>query len=134
MSTEQDLLNRVLAAVGALPGVLAWRNNTGALRDANGRMVRFGARGSADVFVIAAGRFVGIECKHGRGRQSEDQKRWQRACEAAGGVYVLAYDVETAVAAVRDALLVRPPAPMGDRLTGAQAAGFAASLGGWDDW
>lgn len=131
MSTEQDLLNRVLAAVGALPGVLAWRNNTGALRDANGRMVRFGARGSADVFVIAAGRFVGIECKHGRGRQSEDQQRWQRACEAAGGVYVLAYDVETALAAVRDALASTEPLVP---LASIRRAVDPASLTGWDAW
>jgi len=106
MSTEQDLLNRVLAAVGALPGVLAWRNNTGALRDVNGRMGRFGMKGSPDVLVIAGGRFVGIECKTRTGRQSEDQKRWQRACEAAGGVYVLARDVDAPVRAVRDAMLL----------------------------
>ena len=134
MSTEQDLLNRVLAAVGALPGVLAWRNNTGALRDANGRMVRFGARGSADVFVIAAGRFVGIECKHGRGRQSEDQQRWQRACEAAGGVYVLAYDVETARHAVIDAMRLLTPSP---RVFEQEVNGELvedADPKGWDAW
>ena len=101
---EQDLLNRTLAAVGALPGVLAWRNNTGALRDVNGRLVRFGAKGSPDVLVIANGRFIGIELKTRTGRQHPDQVTWQRACEAAGGVYVLARDVETALGAVRSAL------------------------------
>ena len=101
---EQDLLNRTLAAVGALPGVLAWRNNTGALKDINGRLVRFGAKGSPDVLVIAAGRFIGIELKTRTGRQRPDQVTWKRACEAAGGVYVLARDVETALGAVRSAL------------------------------
>ena len=101
---EQDLLNRTLAAVGVLPGVLAWRNNTGALKDINGRLVRFGCKGSPDVLVIAAGRFIGIELKTRTGRQHPDQVTWQRACEAAGGVYVLARDVETALGAVRSAL------------------------------
>jgi hypothetical protein len=37
------------------------------------------------------GRFVGIECKAAKGRQSEDQAVYQRDIQAQGGRYVLAH-------------------------------------------
>ena len=54
---EQDRQRQILAAVGSLPGVLAWRNQSGALRNARGQLVRFGAPGSPDIVVIVSGRW-----------------------------------------------------------------------------
>jgi hypothetical protein len=43
--------------------------------------------------VSPGGRFVGVECKSKRGRQSDAQKRMQREIENRGGIYVLARSV-----------------------------------------
>lgn len=107
---EAQILAEVMVEIGAIEGVLAWRNNTGMARAGDGRIVRFGMPGSPDVIVIAGGRFVGLEVKTERGRQSSAQKRWQQACEAAGGVYAV-------VRSSREAWLVVMDALHGDDLT-----------------
>jgi hypothetical protein len=55
----------------------AWGNNTGALKDATGRVVRYGLIGSSDIIACIKGRFVGVECKVGRDRLSEQQHRFR---------------------------------------------------------
>lgn len=44
--------------------------------------------------------YVGIEVKGPKGKQSDDQKEFQRHLEAAGGRYILAYSVEDVSAAL----------------------------------
>ena len=68
----------------------------------------FGIPGQPDIFAIIQGRFVGIEVKTVVGRQSKDQKNWQRNCERAGGLYILARSVEDVEAALREAGLIKP--------------------------
>ena len=84
-ATERD---RWLAAVGALPGVLAYRVEVlrGAQRQLSAPI------GHADCIFVARGVVVAVEWKSDRGRQSDGQRAWQRAWEAAGGVYLLARD------------------------------------------
>lgn len=119
--TETQLVQSIRAAVGSLPGVFCERMNTGAVLHCLGcgtslprrwqmpcpscgktgsRMVHYGTPGGPDIRLIVSGRFLGLECKAAKGRQSEDQKNWQRWCEAAGGRYVVVRSVEEAVAAV----------------------------------
>jgi len=100
---EQDRQRQILAVVGSLPGVLAWRNQSGALRNARGQLVRFGSPGSPDIVVIVAGRFLGLEIKQPGKPLSARQLRWQAACRAAGGVYERVEDAEQALAVVRRA-------------------------------
>lgn len=65
-----------------------WRNNTGAFKTEHGSFVRFGAKGSPDIFVLTDGGFlVSLEVKDKKGRQSPDQKDWQQRCEAKGAEY-----------------------------------------------
>lgn len=59
---------------------------------ANGRPVRIGRTGAADLIGTINGRAVACEVKVGRDRQRPDQKRFQAAWEAAGGVYVISRD------------------------------------------
>jgi len=66
-----------------------WRNNTGA-GHVNGRWLTWGLKGSPDVLVCWGGRFIGIECKSAKGKQSPEQKRFQEKFEAVGGIYILA--------------------------------------------
>jgi hypothetical protein len=97
--THSDLVNEVTLALSDM-GALAWKNATGALRDASGRMVRYGCIGSPDVLACLAGRFVGVECKVGRDRQRTEQRAFAAATERAAGLYILARSVDD----VRDAL------------------------------
>lgn len=62
----------------------------------------FGIPGQPDIFAIIQGRFVGIEVKTATGRQSKDQKNWQRNCERAGGLYIIARSVDDVEAALRE--------------------------------
>ena len=103
MTRESTIQSRILLALGSRPGIRVWRNNTGALRDSNGRVIRFGLKGSADILGILAphGRMLAIECKTETGRQSEQQKRFQEMVEKHGGVYVLARSVDDVLSTSR---------------------------------
>jgi hypothetical protein len=93
-----------------------FRNNTGTLRDANGRPVQFGlAVGSADLIgwttrtitpdmvgqQVAV--FTSIEVKSGTGRLRPEQRQWLDAVQAAGGIAGVARSVEDAARLTGDA-------------------------------
>lgn len=95
---ERDVQRALLAAIGAIPGSLTERMNTGTATDTRtGRVVRFGTPGSPDVRVTLQGRAVAIECKSATGRLSPEQERWQHAHTAAGGFYIVCRDVRQTV-------------------------------------
>lgn len=95
--------NPALLAASAMPGVLAFRQQSGVFRamDDPTRVVRVGLPGMADAGLIVAveitpsmvGRVVGVsvqaEYKTATGRQREDQITWEAAVRRAGGVYDL---------------------------------------------
>ena len=97
---EAQIQGEILLAIGRLPGSLWWRNNTGALPDKSGRVIRYGLKGSPDILGCCRGRFVGIEVKAAMGRQSDAQQNFQRAFEKAGGLYVLARSADDALNAI----------------------------------
>jgi len=53
-----------------------------------------GQKGTADISAVIRGRAVKIEIKVGKDRQSEDQKKYQRTIESAGGVYLIVKSLE----------------------------------------
>lgn len=86
-----------------------FRNNTGTLRDQNGRPVTFGlCKGSADLIgwktvtitedmvgqQVAV--FTSIEVKTATGRLRPEQRQWLDAVQAAGGIAGVARSVEDA--------------------------------------
>jgi len=86
-----------------------FRNNTGTLRDQNGRPVSFGlCKGSADLIgwrtVTVTPEMVGqqvavflsIEVKTATGRIRPEQQQWLDAVQAAGGIAGVARSVEDA--------------------------------------
>jgi len=87
--TESDILHEILVAVTAVPGVLAHRNNSGLLYAPNGARVRASVPGAPDIIGCYRGRWIGLEVKTPRGRQSAAQRNYQAAVERAGGVYAL---------------------------------------------
>ena len=83
-----------------------FRNNTGTLKDANGRPVSFGlCKGSADLIgwrtVTITPEMVGqqvavftsIEVKTATGRVRPEQQQWLNAVQAAGGIAAVARSV-----------------------------------------
>jgi hypothetical protein len=86
-----------------------FRNNTGTLKDQNGRPVQFGlCKGSADLIgwkrvtitpemvgsTVAV--FTSIEVKTATGRLRPEQQQWLDAVQAAGGIAGVARSVEDA--------------------------------------
>ena len=115
MTSEQHIQQHIRLACSTGP-VRLFRNNTGVLRDANGRPVQFGlCKGSADLIgwttrTITADMvgqqvavFTSIEVKTTTGRLRPEQKLWLAAVENAGGIAGVARSVADAEALLRDA-------------------------------
>lgn len=85
--THADLVNKLLLAVS--PMGLAWSNATGAAK-VDGRMLRYGLPGSADILACVGGRMFGIEAKVGRDAWRPKQRAFAEALTRAGGTYILA--------------------------------------------
>jgi hypothetical protein len=113
MASEQTIQQRIRLTCSRGP-VRLYRNNTGTLRDANGRPVQFGlAKGSADLIgwttrtitpemvgtTVAV--FTSIEVKTPTGRLRPEQRQWLEAVQAAGGIAGVARSVEDAQALLR---------------------------------
>lgn len=103
----EAVIQRVLLArLNAIPCCFFDRINT-VVAQAGGRHVRSARSGTADILGCAEGIFVAIEVKSATGRQSTDQAEYQRKVEAAGGLYLIARDVDSTLAAVRAAMEAR---------------------------
>lgn len=115
MTSEKRILNEGLVRLWELPGVFAWRNNTGTAWQSNrverkpggvvilydARPVKFGLPGSGDILGIVDGRAFSLEAKTDSGRQSEQQQKFQAAFERAGGRYGLFRSADEAVEHLR---------------------------------
>ena len=107
---EGDVVKACLG-YARMVGVFAWRNNTGRMpwtdKTGNRRSFAFGSKGSPDIIGIMgpdtgeAGRFLAVECKVPGGKQSPDQIAWQAACEAHGGLYILATSLDELIEGLR---------------------------------
>lgn len=99
--SESSIQKRALAAVGARDDAMIWRQQSGVFRSMTDkdRIVRVGVAGMSDSLMVVGvtitpdmigkriGVAVGVEFKTEAGRQSDAQKRWQKAFEARGGLY-----------------------------------------------
>lgn len=96
--SEANIQNDILVALSKA-GATVWRNNTGALQDKTGRLVRYGlCKGSSDIIGICPdGRFLAVEVKKTTGRVTEDQVRFIDAVRAKGGRSGVARSVEDAL-------------------------------------
>lgn len=91
------LENAVEVAIGALPGVVVYRNPIVAVTTRSGRPMQsgIGGAGAPDLHVEVRGpdghfRCVWMECKAGSGRLSPDQRKWHaRAAVLGRHVYVV---------------------------------------------
>jgi hypothetical protein len=112
--TEQQIQQNIRIACSTGDTRL-FRNNTGTLKDANGRPVQFGlCKGSADLIgwkrVTITPEMVGtqvavflsIEVKTATGSLRPEQQQWLDAVQAAGGIAGVARSVSDAEALLRD--------------------------------
>lgn len=96
--SEANIQSDILIALSKA-GATVWRNNTGALKDGTGRLVRYGlCNGSSDIIGICAdGKFLAVEVKKTTGRATEYQLRFIDAVRAKGGRAGVARSVEDAL-------------------------------------
>lgn len=105
--SEAAIQQDIRLTLGQTPGLRVFRNNVGAIKDRNNRLVRYGlATGSADLIgwqsvVITEAmvgqrfaRFLSVEVKTPTGRLSPEQETWRAAVLKAGGIAVVARSVE----------------------------------------
>ena len=58
------------------------------------RLPKFTPRGLPDIIVVAGGSFIGLEVKSDIGKQSPDQKLFQKNVESHGGKYFVVRSIE----------------------------------------
>lgn len=110
-------MRAILEYLATVPGVVAWRNNTGAVvRESKGkrRMVRFGEPGMSDIlgwvswpqvitdaahplasnFRPMIARFLAVEVKRPGQELTDAQQRFLQSVHQAGGVAIWATSVE----------------------------------------
>ena len=94
--TEAEIQQAILREFGARSDMRLWRANVLVAKDPKtGRVVRAGVRGQADISGIrAGGQRIEIEVKTPNGRQSKEQRAWQRMIERFDGIYILARSVQ----------------------------------------
>jgi len=132
---EREIQAAILAFLRTVPGVVAWRNNTGAVSTGH-RFVRFGFRGASDIVGFTSGAvsstatvpaalshvtvkmpppspiaiFLAIEVKREGHYPTAEQQAFLDIVKQAGGIAICAHSVED----VAVALGLRPtPAPGG---------------------
>ena len=94
--SESALVQSILLEFGSRSDMRIWRANVLVAQDRNGRVIRAGIKGQADISGVLrpSGRRIEIECKTKTGRQSKEQQAWQRMIEWAGGLYLIARSIE----------------------------------------
>ncbi len=106
--SEYEIQQRIRLAYGHGP-VRLWRNNTGALVDQQGRLVRFGlCKGSSDLIGLRSlevtpemvgqriAQFVALEIKTPHGAVSAEQRAFLQLVEQLGGVAAVCRSIEEA--------------------------------------
>lgn len=99
MKIEHLIQNEILLALGSRPDVRIWRQNSGVFLSADAtRHIRGAPAGTADLGGVLRidtpsgplGVALQVEVKSATGRQTREQRAFQRMIESMGGVYIVA--------------------------------------------
>lgn len=106
---ERDIQNQILLAVGSRKDVRLWRQNAGMARSMESdNVIRMGVAGCADltgiVTISGLGIRLEIEVKTAKGRQSDQQIRFEKMVNDRGGIYILARSVDDAISQLEEAI------------------------------
>ena len=98
VKSERNIQALILMALSEA-GCLVWRQDTGAYKAPDGRLIRYGlCKGSSDVIGLAKdGRFLAVEVKTATGRVRPEQETFIAAVRRAGGRAGVARSVGDAV-------------------------------------
>lgn len=103
MNAGQITASLLLRIPEEIPGARVWRQNVIAAKVGD-RFVRAGLPGMADISgILPGGKRVEVEVKGPGDRLSEQQKSFRSMIQKSGGVYVVARDVDAAIAEIRSA-------------------------------
>lgn len=102
MATPEGLIQRSILDYLALKhkndGVMFGRVNTGGVYDPTRKafrsMPKYSLAGFPDIMVIKDGYFIGLEVKKPKGRQSANQKEFEKNCKQAGGEYYVVRSID----------------------------------------
>lgn len=85
----------IIIAVSEAKLARLWMNPTGAAYR-NGRLIRYGLKGSADITgIMPWGQRVEIEVKTGKATQKENQENFESMIKKHGGIYLVGRSVES---------------------------------------
>lgn len=77
--------------------VFLWRANCGKFRH-GGSWIKPNIDGTPDLIgFMQPGKFVGIECKFGKGEQKDTQIKFQAECVKRDTIYILAYSLQEVI-------------------------------------
>jgi hypothetical protein len=104
--TANDLTKTILFDMKWVREGIAYRINNGAVYDQRRGTYRAGVtrKGIPDIIGIINGRFIGIEVKIGRDRQSAHQKEVEKEIQDAGGIYFIAKSYDDYLEKIHDVL------------------------------
>jgi hypothetical protein len=106
---EADVLHAVEQWL-ALRRIPHWRMNSGGLKDSQGRLVRFGAKGMADLYAVGPapeGKSIWIECKRPDGGVvSAAQREFLDMINRHGGVGIVVNSVESLEQQLKEAEVI----------------------------
>ena len=103
--SEAEIQAEILRILGARPDLRLWRANSGVAYKPQGRPVRFGVPGQADLSgLLAGGRRLEIEVKGPRGRQTPEQCHFGAMIARFGGLYIVAHSLPEALSAIQEVL------------------------------
>lgn len=92
-STEKETQKQIIQFL-IYNNIFHWRQNSGALRVRN-RFYRFTSiNGISDIIILHNGKAIFVEVKDKYGKQSDDQKKFQKEVEKSGNIYILAKSVK----------------------------------------
>lgn len=94
--TANRITANILRIINTHPGCVAYRINNVGVWDEAKQVHRGGntQKGIPDIMGSLRGRFIGIEVKAGKDRQSAEQKIVQFEIERANGVYLLIHSTD----------------------------------------
>lgn len=97
---EKDIQKVICQYLFDLKHYFGWRQNTAPTvqKSAEGwqfrRMAAHTMKGTPDIILIKDGIFIGLEVKRPGGKQSDDQKEFEKNCLKAGGKYHIVTSLE----------------------------------------
>lgn len=99
--SETQLQKTILDYLAYQKDIYFFRAGSGALRLENGAYMRTGKAGCPDIVVCLKGRFIGLEVKTEKGRQSDKQKQAEKEIIKAGGIYKIVKSLEDVIHAIK---------------------------------